>query len=113
MAEFTKGELKESKDSPGLLQIDEKTLFCVFPIGCNTTEEIIQKRANTLELLYRWKSQPDLYAACKEIDHFFNESVGQVCTEKQAYDAYHNSGTSDRVKATLAKADKLKGDNDA
>jgi len=47
----------------------------------------------------------ELYEACKKIDHFFNESVGQVTTEKQAFDAYHNSGTSDRVKAALAKVE--------
>jgi len=104
MAEFTKGEWKIFTESEGYLSISPIDAY----IDHGSTDITEEDRANARLIA----AAPDLYAACKEIDHFFNESVGQVCTEKQAYDAYHNSGTSDRVKAALTKADKLKGEND-
>ena len=45
---------------------------------------------------------PALMDAIKEIDDFYENSVGQVITTERAIDAYHKSTMADKIKAALA-----------
>ncbi len=63
-----------------------------------------ESEANAKRLIKVWNCHDELLTACKEIDHFFNESVGQILTSEQALQAYNNSGTNEKVKQAIAEA---------
>jgi len=64
MSEHTKGELKRCSP-PGLLQINGKTVLCVFPNSCQTIEDIKKREANIERTLLCWNRHDELVKACR------------------------------------------------
>ena len=58
--------------------------------------------ANAAYIVLACKTFPAMKDAIKEIDNFYENSVGQVITTERAIDAYHKSTMADKIKAALA-----------
>ena len=58
--------------------------------------------ANAEYIVRACNAFPAMVEAIKEIDNFYENSVGQVITTERAIDAYHKSTMADKIKAALA-----------
>ena len=64
--------------------------------------EIETHLANAEYIVRACNAFPAMVEAIKEIDNFYENSVGQVITTERAIDAYHKSTMADKIKAALA-----------
>lgn len=70
---YTKGKLEKCAEVAGLLQINEKTVLCVFPNSCQTVEDIKKREANTERALLCWNCHDGLVAACEKAQIYLDK----------------------------------------
>jgi hypothetical protein len=77
---YTKGKLKECDGFAGLLQIDSKTILCVFPNDCQTSKDIKTRKANAKRAMQCWNNFDNLLEALKRDEALAEAAIASTPT---------------------------------